>query len=328
MRYDRLRALLFCEPLPINRAIAEGLFEYALIPNAVLPYAWMLFGALAFAVMGSLAHALGPSCHWLVVALTRTGLALGFTTVLARAAGVKLVFWRPATLWVRSIAGSISLVCTFFALTHLPVAEVLTLTNVFPIWVAILSWPLYGERPSWETCVAIAIGLAGVVLVQQPHFTPGEFSDGHEITPALLALCSSVTTAVAMLGLHRLQEIDPRAIVVHFSGVALSVCLVLVLVMPGEPIASSHFGSTALVMLLGVGIAATIGQLFLTKAFAAGPPAKVSVVALTQAVFAMAFDVLVTGHTFGSVTLAGMVLVMAPTAWLLLSQGRGQVDDL
>ena len=38
-------------------------------------------------------------------------------------------------------------------------------------------------------------------------------------------------------------------------------------------------------MLLTVGVCATVGQLFLTKAFRAGPPAKVSVVALTQAGF-------------------------------------------
>jgi drug/metabolite transporter (DMT)-like permease len=81
-------------------------------------------------------------------------------------------------------------------------------------------------------------------------------------------------------------------------------------------------------MLLGVGISATTGQLFLTKAFAAGPPAKVSVVALTQVVFAALFDVVVTGHAIGPVTLAGMALVVAPTAWLLLSRGEPAAGDL
>ena len=42
----------------------------------------------------------------------------------------------------------------------------------------------------------------------------------------------------------------------------------------------------------------------------------------------MMFDVMVMGHSFGPLTLAGMCLVMAPTAWLLVSQGRAQSDDL
>ena len=133
-----------------------------------------------------------------------------------------MVFLRPPTMWLRSIAGSISLVCTFYALPRLPVADVLTLTNVFPIWVALLSWPMLGEAPSWQAWIAIAVGIFGVVLVQQPHFdaqAPGA------ALPAILAMVSSMTSAMAMLGLHRLQGIDPRAIVAHFSGVALAVCL-------------------------------------------------------------------------------------------------------
>jgi hypothetical protein len=42
----------------------------------------------------------------------------------------------------------------------------------------------------------------------------------------------------------------------------------------------------------------------------------------------MLFDVLVMGHAFGPLTLVGMYLVVAPTAWLLISQGRAQADDL
>ena len=293
-----------------------------LIPNSVLPYGWMLFGAIAFSIMAALTHALGESWDWQIIAASRTALALVFATALTLRAGAKLVFWQPKTLWIRSISGSISLVCTFYALTRLPVADVLTLTNVFPIWVALLSWPLLQERPSKEAWIAIGVALVGVVLVQQPHFEQG----GR--LPAILALVSSVTTAISMLGLHRLQQVDPRAIVAHFSGVALVVCLGSLAFLPNTALASSHIDETSLLMMLGVGICATTGQIFLTKAFAAGPPAKVSVVALTQVGFAMVFDVVIWGHKFSGITLAGMALVMAPTAWLLVSQGRMAIEDL
>ena len=81
--------------------------------NSALPYGWMLSGALAFAMMGVLAHALGGRCDWQVVAVARTGLALMFSTSLALVAVAQLVVFQPRTLWLRSIAGSISLVCTF-----------------------------------------------------------------------------------------------------------------------------------------------------------------------------------------------------------------------
>ena len=90
----------------------------------MLPYLWMLLGSLAFALMSTLAHALADSCDWQVIALTRAGLAFGFAALLALAAGVRVFVWRPRTLWMRSLAGSVSLVCTFYALTRLPVSDV------------------------------------------------------------------------------------------------------------------------------------------------------------------------------------------------------------
>jgi drug/metabolite transporter (DMT)-like permease len=272
----------------------------------------MLCGSLSFALMGTLAHALGPRCDWQVIALARALLPLVLAALLARRAGARLVWWRPATLWVRSCAGSVALVSTFFALTRLEVSDVLTLTNMFPLWVVLLSWPLLRERPSGRVWLSVACGLVGVVLIQQPHLAEGNYV-------TLLALVSSFFTAVAMLGLHRLQGIDPRAIVVHFSAVALLfVAASFVVFERHAPLTAALQGTTPL-RLLGVGAAATLGQLFLTRAFAAGPPTRVSVVALTQVVFAMCLEVLLFGRSYSPATLLGIGLVLAPTAWLLAS---------
>jgi len=101
--------------------------------NRALPYVWMLCGSLSFAVMAILSNTLGDHCHWVIIALVRAALACPFAAILAVASGVKLVWFRPRTLWLRSIAGSISLLCSFYAITHMRVAEVLTITNTFPI---------------------------------------------------------------------------------------------------------------------------------------------------------------------------------------------------
>lgn len=295
---------------------AAGSPERLLVPS-LSPYIWMLCGSLAFSAMATLAHALADRCDWELVATTRAGLAFVFATALALRAGARLVLFRPRILWLRSLAGTVSLLCTFYALPRLPISDVLTLTNIFPIWVALLSWPLAGERPTRDAWAAIAIGLLGVLLVAQPHF---ENEAGP--LPALIALLASFSTAIAMLGLHRLKAVDPRAIVAHFSGVSLVACLVLLVLDPADSWGGSNLAAPTLLMLGGVGICATIGQLFLTKAFAAGPPARVSVVALTQVGFAMLFDVLIWGHEFGTMSLVGIVLVMAPTAWLLVTQRR------
>src|SRR5262249_12352359 len=94
--------------------------------ESALPYIWMLCGSLPFSVMGALGHALGHAGDWQVVAFVRCAIPFLLVAALARSAGVRLVLWKPATLWLRSIAGSLSLIGTFYALAHLPISDVFT----------------------------------------------------------------------------------------------------------------------------------------------------------------------------------------------------------
>jgi len=47
---------------------------------------------------GALTHALGPRCDWLTIALVRAVFMFVASATLARAAGARLVVWRPRTL--------------------------------------------------------------------------------------------------------------------------------------------------------------------------------------------------------------------------------------
>jgi len=280
---------------------------------------WMLGGAFAFATMGAMTHALGARCDWLVVALVRIFLTFLFSLALASAAGARLVFWRPATLWVRSLAGSCSLVCTFFALARLPVADVLTLTNTYPIWIVLLSWFRLRRAPSaWEV-LGVACGILGVALIQQPHAS----GDNLAVAAALLA---SLTTAVAMLGLHRLREVDPRAVVAHFSGVA-SVIAATWIVVRGHALQPELWHSSSLALFLGIGLTGTAGQVLLTRAYAAGVPTRVAMVSLTQVIFGMAYDVAIWHRPFTRAVLLGIVLVIVPAAWLTRGAGQALADE-
>jgi drug/metabolite transporter (DMT)-like permease len=276
------------------------------------PYLWMLCGSLSFAIMGCLAHGLATKCDWQIIAFVRSSLAFVFAAALTRAAGARFVFLTPPLLWLRSFAGSISLVCTFYAFSRMPQSEVLTITNIFPLWVALLCWPLYGNRPTGGLLLALACGLAGVALIQQPRFAEGNLG-------AVTALAASLSTAVAMIGLNRLRGIDPRAIVVHFSGVSALACVACFFVFDNR-FGLALPGGRGLLMLLGVGVSATVGQLCLTNAFAAGPPTRVALVGLTQIPLAMLLDVAVWGHGFGVATLIGTVLVLWPTARVMASR--------
>lgn len=284
--------------------------------KALRPALWMLAAAFSFAAMGTLTHALGPRCDWLIVALARAIFMFTATALWARSAGVPLVLWEPRTLWLRSLAGSVSLVGNFYALAKLPPADAITLANAHPLWIVLLTAILLRRPPSPGVAIGVASGLIGVAMIEQPNLAV-------DATAVGVALLSSLATAVAMLGLHRLRGVDARAVVAHFAGVAAVIASTLLAFRKGGD-SPDGLGGVTLLMLLGVAISGTLGQVFLTRAYASGPPSKVAVIGLTQVVIAMAMEAAIWGRTLTPPAFAGFVLVLAPTAWLIARSGEGK----
>jgi drug/metabolite transporter (DMT)-like permease len=74
--------------------------------------------------------------------------------------------------------------------------------------------------------------------------------------------------------------------------------------------------------LFAVGGTATIGQVFLTKAFRGGVATKVSVVGLSQVVMVMLWESIIDGRSFTLWQLFGAALVLGPTAYLMARERK------
>lgn len=291
------------------------------IEETFLAYLWMLVGSIFFAIMALLAESLKEQFSYPWITMVRSGVATVLAIGLTLTAGVRLVFLKPVTLWVRSLSGWASMICGFYAMTHYDVEIVLALSNMYPLWVAVLSWPLLGVLPSKKTWLALAISCMGMWLVYSSSLdavsTESSLSSPETAIPA--AILAGMLSGVALINLHRVKDIDTRAVVAHFSGVATACSLVVWLLIPvATPTRPIDFA--ALARLIGVGVAATVGQLCLTKAFSTGTPARVSVVGLSQVVVAALVKWYVEQRipTVGS--MLGITLVVASTVWVILSQ--------
>lgn len=285
------------------------------------PYLHMLWASFAFALMATFSRWAGEYCDWRLIAVARATVACVFAFLLAKSAGAKLVFWKPRILWVRSLAGNVSLFCNFYALANLPVSDTLTLMNTAPIWVTILQWLVFKHKPTRGIIVAVITSVIGIALIQQPHFQEGKFA-------CLMALIGAFTTSIAMLGLNRLQSVNPRSVVVHFSAVA-SVSTLILLFLTGNsatyaPLQNTHAAS----LLLLLGTCGVLGQLGMTMAFAKGHATRVAVVSLSQILFGVVADLLLWGRAFNLVSIFGMLMVATPTAWLLLGETPKESHDV
>lgn len=262
------------------------------------------------------------------ITFVRSGIATLLALGLAIAAGAKLVFWKPTTLWARSLAGWTSMIFGFYAMTHYDVEIVLAITNSFPIWVAVLSWPLLGLMPKPRTWIALLVSCTGVWLVYASSSSaqqlPSTFSQPHTAIPA--AILASMLSAVAMINLHRLKSIDARAIVAHFSAVATACSFLVWLALPKSNVYQPTT-DVSVVKLLCVGLAATVGQLCLTKAFSTGSPASVSIVGLSQVVVAAVFKWFLEQRVPSQLSVLGMLLILVSTIVVMLQKTGSETTE-
>ena len=294
----------------------------ALLPTKpIAASSWMLAGSLVFSFMGFFTTLLSDQVSWQMVAMARSALALVFALALALMARARLVVHDSWFLWQRSIAGSISLVCTFYALTKLPLAEVLMITNTYPVWLAMISWPMIGEKPGWQVWISAILGVTGVAMVKQPWEGEGLSLDW---VPLLTSFIAAWATAFAMIGLNQLKHLDTRSVVVHFSGVACTFSAVALLFLPSQFVAGNALRGNAPWLLLGVGLTATAGQICLTKAFTGGRAAVVSVIGLSQVLFGALIEGIWTGRWLDGIGWLGLGLVTFSTGWVLLRKGQNQ----
>ena len=288
----------------------------------------MLVGSIFFAMMALLAESLKEQFSYPWITMVRSGVATVLAVGLTVAAGAKLVFLKPITLWIRSLSGWASMICGFYAITHYDVEIVLALTNMYPLWVAILSWPLLGVLPSKKTWIALIVSCLGMWMVYSSSIVADHLpSSFYSPTTAIpMAILAGMLSGVALINLHRVKHLDTRSVVAHFSAVATACSLVVWLTVPvAAP--TRAVDSASVVRLIGIGLAATVGQLCLTKAFSTGSPARVSVVGLSQVVVAALVKWFMEQRipTLGS--MAGMTLVVASTVWVILSQPTAKEVD-
>lgn len=281
------------------------------------PYIWILLSGFSFSWMVIFARLAGSVTNWQILAISRCAIPLVIIAAWAKWDGAKLVFGGSRILWIRSLAGSLSLVGTFYVIGTklLSVTDIYTISNIFPIWVALLSWPILGRFPNGSVWLSIACSIAGVVLIQGSELNGGPYG-------ALIIVGVSFFTAVAMMGLNQLKNLDPRAVVVHFSATALVVSLVCVAILPWEePVAmTAEVTSQVILLLVGIGVTASVGQFFLTKAFTSGDPARMSIATLSQFVFVFVLDILVLDSRLVWEKLWGIPLILGPTLWLMLQR--------
>jgi drug/metabolite transporter (DMT)-like permease len=211
-------------------------------------------------------------------------------------------------LMSRSLLGIGGVVCFFWAIDHLLLADATMLTKLSPFFVALFAAIFLHEHLTIRVTAALILGFAGGLLVIKPSFDL-------EVLPALIGAASSVFAGGAYVLLRYLRNREaPETIVLHFSLVSVIGLLPFVLPNFVRPTLTEGL------WLLGIGIGAGVGQLTLTASYRHAPAGRVALIGYATIIFSALFGWLwwaevpdLLSITGGLLIIAGGVVAFAPT---------------
>ncbi len=227
---------------------------------------WMILSSFVFASMGVCVKFASEHFNSAELVFYRGIVGVMAVSLYARARGVPL---RTPVLsmhaW-RSAIGVMSLSAWFYAIAHLPLATAMTLNYMSSVWIAafLVGGSLMLGRsgrngPSQGPLVmAILASFAGVVMLLRPAI------DQNQTFAGLIGLLSGLGAAFAymqVMAISRLGEPDTRTVFYFAVGTSIAGAAgMLVLGM-------SPWDWKYALWLPPLGILASLGQLFMTKAF-------------------------------------------------------------
>ncbi|HUW27871.1 MAG TPA: DMT family transporter [Sulfuriferula sp.] len=247
---------------------------------------WMLVAGLLFAIMGvfvKLASSQFSSAE-LVFYRSLFGLVLIYSVIRRRHPHLSRPFSTRHWLahLVRSISGLVALLLFFHAIDVLPLATAVTLNYTSPLFLALLLTLWQGEKPHWPLLAGVALGFCGVVLLLRPSFESAQWSAG------LMGLVSGFLAGVAYLNVRTLSYMgEPDWRTVFYFTLVSTLGAGTWAAWHGWHAVNAH---TAL-LLLGLGMTATLAQLALTRAYRLGNALTVGSLAYSTVIFASLFGV-------------------------------------
>lgn len=272
--------------------------------------AMMLLGVLLFAVNDTLGK-------WLVGAYTvgqlllvRSIAGLCVMAPFIRRTGLRGMLRppRPGLQLLRVVFSTLETSLFFWALTELPLAEVMAYYMAGPIYVTALSPFLLGERVGWRRWTAVAVGFGGVVLALHP--SPDSISLG-----AVCALAGSFSYACFLVATRKLAGTP--------GTVLMTIQLLAALLFGGTLVLAQGWtppGALDLVLMLFLGIGSLAGNLCVNQALRIAPASVVVPYQYTLILWGMIFGYVFFGEVIGPLTLAGAVIIIGAGLFIFLRE--------
>ena len=234
-----------------------------------------ILGAACFFALMSLSVRLAGDLPVFEKMFFRNIAALIYTSiiVLKQEKGFYVPKKSRGALFMRAFCGSLGVVCNFYSIDHMNIADASMLNKLGPFFAMIASFFILKEKTKKLDWIVTAIAFLGAMLVAKPSFSL-------EAIPAFTAILGGLGAGLAYTFLRKVTKEGVAGEIVIFYFSLLSIIFAGVCMIGNFKLMSIN----QLIILLGTGVFGLGGQLCITKAYTYAPAKEISSFDYTQVI--------------------------------------------
>lgn len=212
-------------------------------------------------------------------------------------------FYAPKKSWgglfMRSFCGTVGLVCNFYAIDRLNIADANMLNKLSPFFAIIMSTFILKEKANKVEWGAVVLAFTGALLVIKPSFDI-------QFVYGLIGALGGLGAGIAYTYVRKLGKMGVKGPVIVLCFSLFSCVVTLPFFIIGyKPMDMAQF---ACLMLAGV--CAAGGQICITTAYTKAPAKEISVFDYTQIIFAALLGILFLDQIPDVLSIAGYIVII------------------
>ena len=204
-------------------------------------------------------------------------------------------------MFLRAFCGTLGMICNFYAIDHLMLADASMLNKMSPFFAVVFSAIILKDKPTVFQLCAVLTAFVGSLFIIKPTFANAS------LFPSLIGFLGGLGAGAAYAFVSKLGRGGEKGPVIVFVFSIFSCVTVL-------PYVILHFVPMSLyqtLMLLLTGFSAAGGQFSITAAYFNAPAKEISVYDYSQVIFSAIIGMIVFGQMPDIFSIAGYIIICA-----------------
>lgn len=203
-------------------------------------------------------------------------------------------------LFMRSVGGTIGLICNFYAVDHMNISDANMLNKLSPFFAIIMSTFILREMAGRFEWAMVVMAFVGALFVVKPSLHM-------DVVPALVGAVGGFCAGTAYTFVRKLGKQGERGPIIVMFFSAFSCLVTLPFFIAGyQPMTKGQF-----IYLMLTGLSAAMGQLSITAAYTKAPAKEISVYDYSQVLFAAALGFVFLNQVPDRYSVAGYVIIIS-----------------